>query len=252
MRFLPSRIAAILLAGVLATGPALALEESEKEEIGAFIREYLIANPEVMIEVQQALEAKQREEQAGRAGEAIAASQEALFEAPGDLVLGNPEGDVTIVEFFDYNCGYCKRAHADMLALIESDPELRFVLKEWPVLGPESLGAHRVSLSLRTVAPEQYAAFQDALLTFEGRADETTALQVAENLGVDVAAVKEGLDDPQIMADIQANYQIADAIGMSGTPSYVVGDEAVFGAMGAEVLAEKVANMRDCGRGTCP
>jgi protein-disulfide isomerase len=242
--------ALFLGAALTVASPALALDDAEKEEMGAFIREYLIANPEIMIEVQQALETRQQASLQERAGAAIAASASALFEAPGDVALGNPDGDVTIVEFFDYNCGYCKRAHADMKAIIASDDNVRVILKEFPILGPDSIGAHRISMAFRAVSPEQYGAFQDALMTGE-RADEASAIAVAAELGVEEAALREKLADPQIDAQIRQSYQLADALGISGTPSYVIGDEAVYGAMGAEFLIQKIENVRSCDSATC-
>jgi protein-disulfide isomerase len=245
-----------LIAGLVLTAttalapPALALDAAEKEEIGAFIREYLIANPEVLIEVQQALQAKQVAAQQEQARQAIAERSDAIFNAPTDIALGNPEGEITVVEFFDYNCGFCKRAHDDMKAIIASNDDVRFVLKEFPILGPDSLAAHRVSMALKKVAPEQYAAFQDALMTAPS-ADEATALAIAAELGVEEAALREAMQDPAIDEEIRQSYELADALGFTGTPSYIVGDEAVYGAMGAEVLNQKIDNIRDCGSATC-
>lgn len=241
---------AFAVTAAFAAPPALALDSAEKEEIGAFIREYLIANPEIMIEVQQALQAKQQATQQEQASQVIAERSEAIFNAPTDIALGNPDGEITVVEFFDYNCGYCKRAHDDMQAVLASNDDVRFVLKEFPILGPDSLAAHRVSMALKTVAPEQYAAFQDALMSAPS-ADEATALAITAELGVDEQALREQMEDPAIDAEISRSYELADALGITGTPTYIVGDEAVFGAMGAEVLNDKIENIRDCGSATC-
>jgi protein-disulfide isomerase len=235
---------------MLGTMPAKALDDAQKEEIGAFIREYLLENPEIMIEVQQALEQKQQSEQQARAGETIANAQDAIFNAPTDIALGNPDGDVTVVEFFDYNCGFCKRAHADMQAILASDGDVRFVLKEFPILGPDSLAAHRVSMAVRKVAPESYGEFQDALMQAE-RATEEVALAIASEMDIAEDRLVVEMNDPAIENEIRDTYQLADALGITGTPSYVVGDEAVFGALGAEVLSEKIANVRECDSATC-
>ncbi|WP_099866143.1 DsbA family protein [Pararhizobium haloflavum] len=243
--------AGLLCGAMLASAlPASALDATEKEELGAFIREYLIENPEVLVEAQQALEARQQAAQQAQAGEAITAHAEAIFNAPADIAVGNPEGDVTIVEFFDYNCGYCKRAHADMQAVVAADEDVRFVLKEFPILGPDSLEAHRVSMAFRKLAPERYAEFQDALITSD-HADGDVARALALELGAEAAALDAAMQDPEIEGEIRQAYQLADVLGISGTPSYVVGDEAVFGAMGADVLMEKIANMRRCDSATC-
>jgi protein-disulfide isomerase len=233
------------------TASAQPLDDEQKAVFGAFIREYLVQNPDVLIEAQQALEARQQADQQAQASRAIAQVGDDLFSNPLDGVVGNPEGDVTIVEFFDYNCGFCKRAHADMEAILAADDNVRFVLKEFPILGPDSLAAHRVSMALRKAAPDQYEAFHTALMSSADRATEASALQVAAELGVDGAALSAAMADPQIDEQIGQSYQLANTLGITGTPSYVVGDEAVFGAMGAEVLFEKVENMRRCDKPTC-
>ncbi|MFB2552253.1 DsbA family protein [Ensifer soli] len=248
------RIAALLLAATaLASLPraALALDPAEKEEIGAFVREYLIANPEIMLEVQQALKTKQEADQKQASAAAIDENSQAIFHSVHDVTLGNPKGDVTIVEFYDYNCGYCKRALSDMDQVIKSDPDVRFVLKELPILGPDSLDAHKVSAAFRLIAPEKYGDFHRQLLGNEERATEASAIAVATGLGVSEAEIRAKMEtDPHDEAVSEA-YSLANALGVSGTPSYVIGDEAVFGAVGVDALKAKVANIRACGKSTC-
>ena len=182
---------------------------------------------------------------------AITDNKEAIFRAPEDVVLGNPDGDVTIVEFYDYNCGFCKRAMNDMIGLLDKDPNLRFVLKEFPILGPDSLAAHRVAMSFRKLAPELYSDFHMKLLGGDVRATETQAIEIAKSLGVEEAALVAGMDDPAIDQSIRQTYELANALGISGTPSFVIGDEAVFGAVGEETLLAKINNMRQCESTIC-
>ncbi len=231
--------------------PAAALDDSQKQEFGAFIREYLLANPEIIDEMNQALEIKKEAESRVMAQAAIANNKDAIFRAPEDIVLGNPAGDVTVVEFYDYNCGFCKRAMSDMTALLEKDPNVRFVLKEFPILGPDSLAAHRVAMSFRAIAPEKYGEYHMNLLGGDVRATEAHAIEIAKELGVDEAALRAGMDDPAIDKSIRQTYELANALGISGTPSFVIGDEAVFGAVGADVLLGKIANMRQCESTVC-
>ncbi|MCR9134572.1 MAG: DsbA family protein [Alphaproteobacteria bacterium] len=231
--------------------PATALDDKEKEEIGAFIREYLIANPEILFEVQDALQAKQEAEQREQAKLAISSARDAIFNSPHNVILGNPEGSVTIVEFFDYNCGFCKRAMKDMEEIIASDPDVRFILKEFPILGEDSTAAHTVSAALHRVAPEHYNAFHLELLGGRGSATEQKAIDVATSLGVDEDELREAMKDPAISESFQETYQIADSLGISGTPSYVIGDEAVFGAVGVAPLVAKIENIRTCESATC-
>ena len=230
---------------------AHALDEKQKQEFGAFIKEYLIANPEIMLEVQDALEKKQQEARLQQASTAVAENKEALFSSPHDIALGNPDGDVTIVEFFDYNCGYCKRALSDMDALLEKDKNIRFVLKEFPILGPESMAAHKVSDAFRKLAPEKYGAFHRALMEAPGRHGEESAIEIATSLGVTEEAIRSKMAENPNDEAVKEAYQLATSLGITGTPSYIVGNEAVFGAIGHEAIDAKVANVRSCGKATC-
>ncbi|MDF1607063.1 DsbA family protein [Hoeflea sp. YIM 152468] len=231
--------------------PAWALDDAQKQELGAFVREYLLANPEIVEEMQQALEIKKEAASRMMAQTAIIDNHDAIFRAPEDIVLGNPVGDITVVEFYDYNCGFCKRAMKDMISLLEKDPDVRFVLKEFPILGPDSMAAHRVAMSFRKIAPEQYRDYHIALLSGDVRATEAHAIEVAKGFGVDESALRAGMDDPAIDQSIRQTYELANALGISGTPSFVIGNEAVFGAVGEEVLLEKINNMRQCESTIC-
>lgn len=240
----------VLTVGII-PAPAAALDDAQKEEIGAFIREYLIANPEILFEVQDALQAKQEASQREQAKLAISSARDAIFNSSNNVVLGNPDGNVTIVEFFDYNCGYCKRAMKDMEEIIASDPDIKFILKEFPILGENSVAAHTVSAALQRVAPEHYNEFHLELLGGRGSATEDRAIEIATGLGVDEAVLRKAMADPAIAEGFAETYQIADSLGISGTPSYVVGDEAVFGAVGVGPLTAKIENMRSCDSATC-
>lgn len=246
-------IAAALTLCVATTLPfsAHALDDKQKEEFGAFIKEYLIANPEIMLDVQNALEAKQEQARQDKATAAISDNKDEIFNSSSDLALGNPDGDVTIVEFFDYNCGYCKRALSDMDKVISSDSNVRFVLKELPILGPDSVAAHKVSDAFRKLAPEKYAEFHRTLLGSQGRATEDSAIAVATSLGVSEADIRAQMASNPNDQSVRETYQLASNLGITGTPSYVVGDEALFGALGAELLEQKVKDVRQCGGGGC-
>lgn len=228
-----------------------ALDDAQKKEFGAFIREYLIENPEIMLEVQTALEKKQEDKRNNLAAEAVPANRDVIYNASYDLTLGNPKGDVTLVEFFDYNCGYCKRAKADIDELVKSDKNLRVILKEFPILGPDSTAAHQVSNAVRNVAPDKYGEFQRTLLGASQRATEARAIEVATSLGIDEAALRTSMKEKTQDASVQETYEVAVKLGIQGTPSYVIGDEAVFGAVGVDALKEKIDNMRNCGKATC-
>ncbi|PSJ60079.1 DsbA family protein [Kumtagia ephedrae] len=223
----------------------------DRPAVERIVRDYLLANPEVMLEVQTALETKQREQQQLANVKVIEDSRDLIFNSAHDGVLGNPRGKVTIVEFYDYNCGYCKRAQEDMLALIESDPEVRFVLKEFPILGADSQKAHIVSQAFLKVMPEKYDEFHNRLLAAQTRATEASAVQLAVSLGADEAKLREAMKDPAIGEAFEQTYDLANRLSITGTPSYVVGNEVVFGALGREVLAEKIAAAKDCLETAC-
>lgn len=250
---------AMLASGYLAGKPEVAVAEDrpqamsavtagsiDRKEVELIVRDYLLNNPEILLEVQQALETRQKEEQRISQLEVIKQAKDEIFSAAHDGVVGNPDGKITIVEFYDYNCGYCKRALEDMHALTAQDPDLRFVLKEFPILGPDSQKAHVVSQAFLKLMPEKYGEFHDQLLSGQGRAGEASAIKLAVSLGADETRLREAMQDPAINEAFARTYDLANKLAITGTPSYVVGNEVVFGALGKEVLAEKIAAAKAC------
>jgi protein-disulfide isomerase len=221
----------------------------QRSDVEAIVRDYLLANPELLLEVQDALEEKQKEAQQAANLQTIEGARDDIFNAAYDGVVGNPEGTVTIVEFYDYNCGYCKRAQEDMLALTKADPDLRFVLKEFPILGPDSQKAHIVSMAVHRLAPEKYGEFHNRLLGATGRATEASALAVATELGLDETKLREEMKSPEITEAFAKTYELANKLSITGTPSYVVGNEVIFGALGQEVLSQKIAEAKQACNG---
>jgi protein-disulfide isomerase len=244
-------IAALSLGFAAFSAPPSMAEGTNKAEVEKIIKEYLLANPEILVEVQDALTAKREKEDKIARDKTISESGADIFAASADSIIGNPKGDVTVVEFFDYNCGYCKRALSDMDAMVKADPKLKFVLKEYPILGEDSLKAHVVAQSFRKLMPEKYAAFHRQLLGGEARADEARAIEIAVSLGADEAALRKGMAAPEIGALFDLNHALASKLNITGTPSYVIKDDVVFGALGADVLAGKVANVRKCQSTVC-
>ncbi|MFH1796199.1 MAG: DsbA family protein [Pseudomonadota bacterium] len=228
----------------------MATSGGERAQIEEVVRDYLLANPELMVEVQAALEAKQEEKQKVAQQTTISTQKDQIFRGENDGWGGNPQGNVTLVEFFDYNCGYCKRAFPDMQALVKDDPNVRVVYKEFPILGPDSQKAHVVSTAFRALMPEKWSEFHLALMG-ASRATEESAMRIALSLGADEAALRKEMQNPQIVAGFEATFDLANKLAITGTPSYVVGKEVVFGALGKAVLEEKVALARGCGSETC-
>ena len=231
--------------------PAVALDPSDRPEIEKIIREYLLSNPQLMLEVQAALETQQREEAARMAAQSLRENADTIFNSPNQAVIGNAEGDVTVVEFFDYNCGFCQRAMNDMNALLAGDSNLKFVMKELPILSEGSVEAHRVSTAVYRLYPQQYTEFHNQLLGSPGQKDGNRALRVAQSLNMDINALNEEAKKNNVLNAFREVNDLANSLGINGTPSYVIGDEVVFGALGEDVLREKIENMRKCGKTVC-
>ena len=249
MRLLTACLAAFL---AIATVPASAAEfdASQKAEIESIVRGYLLANPEVLEEAFATLQERRREAESVAQRDAVGDNKEALFNSPRQAVLGNPEGDVTLVEFFDYNCGYCRQASKDLEKLISENPNLKVVLKEFPVLGPPSVEAAQVGIAVNEVAPDRYGEFHDTLLASETRVDGKAALALVDTLGIDRAAVEAAMDSDVVQATIEEVYGLANTLSLTGTPSYVVGDAVFVGAVGYDTLQGHV-NKLTCGEASC-
>ena len=250
LRSLPA--AAVLLAAIALPAGAQSISSGQRGEIEAIIKEYLIKNPEVLQEALMELEKRQAVSEAQKHKAAVQDNAEALFKSKRHVVLGNPQGDVTMVEFFDYNCGYCKRALADMMELMKSDAKLRVVLKEFPVLGENSVEAARVSVAARMQDPtgKKFLDFHHKLLSNRGQIGRAQALAAAKDAGFDVARMERDMAGPEPKATIEESFKLADALGLGGTPSYVIGQDVVVGAVGAAALREKINTAR-CGKATC-
>jgi protein-disulfide isomerase len=239
--------AAIALALPAATGAqAQSFSADQREEIGNIIKDYLLTHPEVMQDVMAELDKRQQAADAEKHRAAVVENKATLFSSPHQVVLGNPQGNVTMVEFFDYNCGFCKRALSDMLDLIKTDNNLKFVLKEFPVLGEGSVEAARVAVAARMqdASGKKYIEFHQKLLGGRGAADKTRALAVAKEVGFDMPRLEKDMGSDEVKKTIDEDMKLADALGVSGTPSYVVGDEVVVGAVGLDALREKIAAER--------
>lgn len=204
------------------------IDPNQKQAIEQIIRDYLLKNPEIFIEVQGALEAKLEKENAERLKVAIAENAKELFRHPNAAVAGDPDGDITVVEFFDYNCGYCKRGLDDVVKLVESDPKVRVVFKELPILSKGSAEAARVALAARNQG--KYWELHRALLKARGRANEASALKLAEELGLDMEQMRTDMDSDEIKDEIAHSEALAQKMGVNGTPHFLVGDRSIPGA----------------------
>lgn len=227
------------------------------DDVGEIVRGYLVKHPEVLREMFIEL-MKQRAANRAKANPQaevrtapdrsaiIARDAAVLFTSPHQVVLGNPDGDVTLVEFFDYSCGYCKRALADTNALLANDPKLKIVLKEFPILGPGSTQAAHVAIAVRMQdsRPEKYLAFHRELLGEMGPADKARALAAAKDQGFDSGRIEQDMTSAEAQATIDEDLKLAADLGLSGTPSYVVGAHVLQGAVGLARLQSEIALAR--------
>ena len=251
-RLIAAAFAALLAVAVPQLSHAQSFSTAQRGAIEKIVREYLISHPEVLQEAMAELEKRQTVAQAEKSKAAVKEHAKALFSSPKQVTLGNPKGDVTFVEFFDYNCGYCKRAMSDMLTLLKDDANLKVVLKEFPVLGPGSVEAAQVAVAVHMQDPtgKKYLEFHQKLLGGRGHADKARALAVAKEIGIDMARLEKDMNGPEVKTTLQEDFKLAEALGLNGTPSYVVGENVVVGAIGLAGLREKINTAR-CGKPSC-
>lgn len=221
------------------------LSDAERDAFRAEVRAYLLDNPEVLMEAIGVLEDRQAAAEGERDAMMVAANANALFSSAFDVVLGNPEGDITIVEFMDYRCGYCRRAHPEVADLLEFDDDIRLVVKELPILGEQSLLASRFAIAARiALGDEAYITVHDALMEMRGDVTEPSLMALAGELGLDGAEIMEAMDDPLVMQTIEYNHGLAQTLGISGTPSFVFGDQMVRGYVPLDGMQQIVAMLR--------
>ncbi len=228
--------------GTLAQDTADKLTASETDAFQQRVRDYLLENPEVIVEALQAYEQRQKDAESERQRIALTEQRSNLVEDPLSPVLGNPEGDVTVVEFFDYRCPYCRQAADVLQELVAVDPNIRVVMKEYPILSQESVEAARVALA--AAKQDRYEVFHFALMEKGGSMSEAEVMAVAEASGLDIAQLQQDLQLPEIEEALRRNYALAEAIGVNGTPAMVVGNTLIPGVVSLERLRNLVADVR--------
>jgi protein-disulfide isomerase len=233
--------------GLPAAAEPLDLGNMSDEDRAAFreeVRSYLVENPEVIIEALQILE-ERRSVAAGETDrQMIATNAGQLFEDGFSWVAGNPEGDVTVVEFLDYRCGYCKKAQPAVEELLERDPNVRLIVKEFPILGPDSVMAGKLALAALELDPARFGPLHQALMGYRGNLTEQAAYEMAETAGYDADALRELADSTEVDDRLQQNYQLAQALGLQGTPAFVVGDEIIRGYLPVDEMLAAVRDAR--------
>ena len=252
----PARILALFVgaacafaAGMLVRGGGL---PPERARIEAIVKDYLLRNPQVVRLALEEMERAAKSEEEAKRRQSVADLSPQIFRSKYQTVIGNPNGKIDLVEFFDYNCGYCKHAVDDLATLIKSNPDVRVVLKEFPVLGPGSVEAAQVALALhKQFDGVEYWDFHQKLLASRGHTGRAQALAAAKEAGADMDKLQADMANQDIRSGLSEVMRIADTLGLTGTPSYVVGNEIVVGAVGAEQLQGKIDNLRKCGKTAC-
>jgi protein-disulfide isomerase len=239
-----------LLFSLLIALPASAMDlkelsDEERAQFRAEVRAYLLENPEVIMEAVERLQAREAEQQQQADLSLVAENAEAIFNDGYSWVGGNPEGDITLVEFLDYRCGYCKRAHGEVAQLLESDGNIRLIVKEFPILGEQSVLASRFAIAVKQVAgPESYRAVNDALMAFNGEIALPALRRLATTYGLDAAEIEARMESEEVTAEIAETRALAQRLQITGTPTFVMEDELLRGYMPYDQMADIVAEKR--------
>jgi protein-disulfide isomerase len=236
----------------LATASADEFTPAQKAEMGAFIKDYLVKNPEVLRAAIEALDKHDKDTAAAERQKVLSQEAGPLFSSKYQADVGNTKGSETLVEFFDYNCHFCKGALPDVTRLMKDDPNLHLVLKDFPVLGPGSVEAARVAAAARNQLPgDQFWQFHTKLLSMHGPIGKEQALSVAKELGLDMDKLAKDMESKDVEKGLRETMDMADALQINGTPSFVVGQEVVVGAVGFDQLKDKIDAVHKCGHSVC-
>ena len=241
--FLAALIIMLLAGPAFAESSSKALSPAQEEAVRKLVRDYLVKNPEVIIEAMAKLREKRQQAERARVGKVLAGYREQIFENPQSPIAGNPKGDVTIVEFFDYQCGYCKAVMDRLLKTVKGDGKIRLVFKEFPILGPDSVFAARAALASRKQG--KYSEFHELLMGFKGKLSQEAVFALAKSIGLDTKKLAKDMTDPKIRKIIARNFQLAQLLKINGTPAFIIGDQLVPGALSKQQLDAYIASARD-------
>tara|TARA_R110002020_G_scaffold95937_8_gene230037 strand:- start:2520 stop:3263 length:744 start_codon:yes stop_codon:yes gene_type:complete len=242
-------LATTALLGSLATGAFAAdLKEMTDEERALFraeVRAYLFENPEVIMQAVEILQQREQQQQVQADSDLVSTHADAIFNDGYSWVGGNPDGDITLVEFLDYRCGYCKRAHGEVAELLESDGNIKWIVKELPILGDASVLASRFAIAVKQVAGgDSYHAVADALMAFQGDITLPALRRLGSTFGLDMDAVEAQMDSPEVTAEIEQTRALAGLLQISGTPTFVMQDELLRGYLPLEQMQALVTDKR--------
>lgn len=226
----------------LAQGDKPPLTSEQEKRVRELVKDYILANPEIILEAVQTLRRKQEEAQKKAAEEALKSKRAELMGAKDLPVAGNPKGDVTIVEFMDYRCGYCKGVKPSLDEVVRADGKIRLVLKEFPILGPASRTAAMAAIAANTQG--KYLAFHNALMAYPNNLTDEVIFALARQVGLDVAKLKIDMKAPEVEALIERTHKLAQELGINGTPGFIIGDQVIPGAISAGEMKQRIASAR--------
>ncbi|RID93572.1 DsbA family protein [Gemmobacter lutimaris] len=246
--FLASTALALTLGLPAAALDLGAMTDAERAAFGEAVRAYLIENPEVIMEAVSVLEQRQQQQAEADDLKLLADNSDALFNDQNSWLGGNPDGDITVVEFLDYRCGYCRKAWEEVEELVKTDGNIRFVIKEFPILGEQSLISSKFAIATRMVAgDEAYKKVHDALITLRGDATPESLTALAVDLGLDGAAIVAKMETPEVKAIIDANHALGTTMQINGTPSFVIDQTMVRGYVPLDGMRQIVEGQRQDG-----
>lgn len=246
MKLTPLAVCAALAATPLAAFDVSQMKDHERKAFRAEIRAYLMENPELIIEAVNTLEARQAEQQEQADVELVTVNAEEIFNDGFSWVGGNPDGDITIVEFSDYRCGYCRKAHPEVVELLESDGNIRLIMKEFPILGEASTISSRFAIATRQIAGDDaYKVVHDSLISLTSDVNEAVLGRLGNTLGLDTDAILAHMDSAEVTAEINATRALAQRLQINGTPTFVFQDELVRGYVPLEAMQSIVKDIRD-------
>lgn len=237
-------LATVALAPLAATAQDDAARTFTQKEIEALVLKTIMDNPEVIIESVQKMQLKEQASQTERSRQAVQAYRTSLFDDKDSPKVGPKDADVTIVEFFDYNCGYCKRSMPNVMKMLENDKKVNFVFKEYPVLAPSSEDVARASLAMYYLKPEHYFDYHTALFRLGGKFDEKSLVSLAKSLGADEDKFKEMMKSQRVTDHIEDTRELAGKLGAQGVPAFIIGNQMFPGAISYEAMKQEVDAIR--------
>ncbi|WP_373086415.1 DsbA family protein [Sneathiella sp.] len=241
-----SIISLCVLVGLLLFGGyqvVTAKQQIGDDEFGSRVRAYLMSNPQVLREVINELSAQEKMAAAADQKSLLTVHAKALKHDPASYVAGNPDGDITIVEFFDYRCGYCKKSYPDVMKTVADDGNIRLVLKEFPILGEQSILATQAAIA--SIEQGKYIEFHDALMAARGSFSKEVILGIASDVGLDIDKLQEDMQKDSVRKIVEDNYALAKQLGINGTPAFIIGEHFVPGVLSIEQMKQLIASARE-------